>query len=99
LYTTHRLDIPTEGLLIFAKTPAAQKQINRLFSEGRVRKVYRSLNTCAVAPGILTHYMDPKSHVPKVLSLGENAGWLKCQLRIESNWRIGDYYAHEITLM
>lgn len=99
LYTTHRLDIPTEGLLILAKTPAAQKQINRLFSEGRVRKVYRSLNTRAVAPGILTHYMDPESHVPKVLSDVETAGWWKCQLRVESNWRIGEYQAHEITLM
>lgn len=36
----HRLDLDTSGVIIFALTPHAQRQLARQFQERRVRKVY-----------------------------------------------------------
>ncbi len=99
LFTTHRLDILTQGLLIIAKSQDAQWRLNRLFSLQRVDKIYRSHNAAAVAPGLYTHYMDPESRVPKVVQSGEHEGWWKCQLRVERMIPVNDHFGHEITLL
>ncbi len=99
LYTTHRLDIPTQGLLIMAKTPDAQRIINRAFSRGRVTKIYRSLNESLVSPGLYTHYIDPETRVPRMISLDEHADWWKVQLRVERSGSSPDGYWHEMTLL
>jgi 23S rRNA pseudouridine1911/1915/1917 synthase len=99
LYTTHRLDIPTQGLLIFAKTPEAQVLLNRAFSKGRVSKTYRSLNEAALPLGPHTHYMNPKSRVPKQVTLEPRAGWWECRLRVDAVGVMPQGHAHEITLM
>jgi 23S rRNA pseudouridine1911/1915/1917 synthase len=99
LFTTHRLDIPTQGLLIIAKTPDAQWRINRLFSVGRVHKVYRSRNWGRVPAGTYTHYMDPESRVPKQLSSELHDDWWKCQLRVDASVASGALFNHEMTLL
>lgn len=50
LFTTHRLDVSTEGLLILAKNNRAQTIFNRAFAQRRVKKFYRSLNEGPVSP-------------------------------------------------
>ncbi len=40
LYTVHRLDMDTSGILLFAKTPAAAAELQRQFEEHSVRKTY-----------------------------------------------------------
>lgn len=40
LGVTHRLDRPTTGVVIFAKTSKALERINRMFAEGKVHKTY-----------------------------------------------------------
>ena len=40
LFVVHRLDEGTSGVMIFAKTPAAHKELNGLFESEKVKKVY-----------------------------------------------------------
>lgn len=40
LGVTHRLDRPTTGVVIFAKTSKALERMNRMFAEGEVHKTY-----------------------------------------------------------
>jgi 23S rRNA pseudouridine1911/1915/1917 synthase len=40
LGVVHRLDRPTSGVVLFARTGKALKRLNRLFRESRVRKLY-----------------------------------------------------------
>jgi 23S rRNA pseudouridine1911/1915/1917 synthase len=100
LYTTHRLDVPTQGLLIFAKTPDAQRLINKMFAKGRVQKMYRARNEKRVEPGLYVHYMDGQSRVPKTLSAEAQVGWQECRLQVEQAWPQGDgSCAHELRLL
>lgn len=40
IYLVHRLDTPTSGAMLFARTPAAAARLSRLFAEGAIRKTY-----------------------------------------------------------
>ncbi|MDT0607322.1 RluA family pseudouridine synthase [Croceitalea rosinachiae] len=40
LGVVHRLDRPTSGIVVFAKTSKALPRLNKLFSEGRTKKTY-----------------------------------------------------------
>ncbi len=40
LGVTHRLDRPTTGVVLFAKTSKALERLNRMFANGEVRKIY-----------------------------------------------------------
>lgn len=40
LGVTHRLDRPTTGVVIFAKTSKALERINKMFAEGQIHKTY-----------------------------------------------------------
>lgn len=84
LYSTHRLDIPTQGLLILAKTPAAQRVLNKTFAEGRVTKIYHATTQVPVALGEHTLYLNPDSRVPREHSFERIEGWWKCQLVVEA---------------
>lgn len=43
LFSVHRLDTPTSGVLLFARTPAAAASLARQWQEDRVAKTYRCL--------------------------------------------------------
>jgi len=43
IYTVHRLDKETSGLIVFAKTEAAHKFLSKQFEERQTRKIYRGL--------------------------------------------------------
>jgi tRNA pseudouridine32 synthase / 23S rRNA pseudouridine746 synthase len=45
----HRLDMATSGLMVFARHPAAQRQLSGAFAQGLVHKQYR-----AIVRGVLT---------------------------------------------
>lgn len=42
-FVVHRLDMDTSGLILYAKTEEAQKELSRAFAEGRPEKTYRAL--------------------------------------------------------
>jgi 23S rRNA pseudouridine1911/1915/1917 synthase len=82
---THRLDNPTEGLLLFAKNKRFQTQFNQLLKEGKIKKLYQAQvqgtprwekNT------LLTHYMKPSPRGPKEVSKEKNETWAECRLNI-----------------
>jgi tRNA pseudouridine65 synthase len=43
VYPVHRLDRKTSGVLLFAKSPEVNAQVQQLFSKGKIRKTYKAL--------------------------------------------------------
>lgn len=66
LAVIHRLDQPTSGILVFAKTKAAARELNRQLREGGFRKLYLAELRSIPIPreGVLEHYLakDPHSN-------------------------------------
>ena len=76
----HRLDQPVEGILVFAKTPAAAKELNRQLTSQEFGKYY-----LAVISGI------PEQRYPykQFRSLYENdSGSKTCQTSLQNNRNI-----------
>ncbi|WP_350285607.1 RNA pseudouridine synthase [uncultured Croceitalea sp.] len=59
LGVVHRLDRPTSGIVVFAKTSKALPRLNKLFSEGRTKKTYWAVtkNVPEQRLGSLTHWL------------------------------------------
>lgn len=99
IYVTHRLDIPTSGLLILAKTPEAQSRINKLFLKGYVNKAYRALTAGVLPIGLLTHYIDPSGKVPRPIQSEPAEGWWKCQLEVLASLEARAFFVNQIRLL
>ncbi|WP_286845858.1 MULTISPECIES: RluA family pseudouridine synthase [unclassified Proteiniphilum] len=56
---THRLDRPTSGVLVFAKTSKALSRLNRMFRDDEVSKIYWAIvkNRPPKEEGTLVHYL------------------------------------------
>lgn len=66
LGVVHRLDRPTSGIVVFAKTSKTLPRLNKLFSEGKTKKVYWAVVT-RIPPkdrDILVHWLvrNPKQN-------------------------------------
>jgi len=63
----HRIDRPTAGIVLFAKTSKALTRMNAIFSERQVRKIYHALVEGHLSPPneILTHYLLRKPALNK----------------------------------
>ncbi|MBC7494096.1 MAG: RNA pseudouridine synthase, partial [Flavobacterium sp.] len=59
LGVVHRLDRPTTGIVIFAKTSKALPRLNALFSNRETQKTYWAIvkNKPVNAPATLTHFL------------------------------------------
>lgn len=59
LGVVHRLDRPTSGIVLFAKTSKALARLNRLFAEGKTKKTYWAVVKQAPEPNaaVLTHWL------------------------------------------
>lgn len=66
-FITHRLDLPTSGLVCLAKTKSYQAIFNKLLSERKVEKRYLALHENPIPLGLHTHYMIDSPRKPKVL--------------------------------
>ncbi|MEZ4808724.1 MAG: RNA pseudouridine synthase [Allomuricauda sp.] len=66
LGVVHRLDRPTSGIVLFAKTSKALPRLNKLFSDGKTQKIYWAVvkNAPKSENGILTHWLvrNPKQN-------------------------------------
>jgi 23S rRNA pseudouridine1911/1915/1917 synthase len=83
LYVTHRLDVPTNGLIVYAKTVEFQTAFNKLLIAREIKKIYRALiEGEAPTQKILTHYMEPSPRAPKVVSHEQKEKWQECVLEI-----------------
>ena len=56
---THRLDRPVTGTVLFAKTSKALSRMNRMFSDGQVKKIYWAIvkNKPPKESDTLTHFL------------------------------------------
>lgn len=94
---THRLDIPTSGLMVLAKNGEYQSHFNKLLRDGVVKKIYRAYvnkfvqdsrtldkdeNPRPLQSGIIVHYMQPSPRAPKTVSTFAHVGWQRCELEI-----------------
>lgn len=101
LAVIHRLDQPVEGLLIFAKTPAAAKQLNRQLQSSGFGKHYRALlhTVPAQLEGDLQDYMvkDGRTNTSRICS-ADTPGAKSARLHYRILKQIGGYAIAEITL-
>ena len=74
LAVIHRLDQPVAGILVFAKTPAAAKDLNKQLQNQGFGKYYRALvaNTPSTKEGTLENYMvkDARTNTSRVCQKG-----------------------------
>ncbi|NPA68330.1 MAG: RNA pseudouridine synthase [Chlorobi bacterium] len=56
---THRLDRPTSGIVIFARTSKALSRLNKMFAEQKIRKTYLAVVKCNLpeTKKTITHYL------------------------------------------
>lgn len=83
VYGTHRLDVATSGLIVFAKNKSFQSEFNKLFIERDVIKIYEA--EVMGSPqnfGVICHYMEPSPRAPKKVSETPHEKWLECLLEI-----------------
>lgn len=70
LAVIHRLDQPVHGILVFAKTPSAAKDLNRQLTEGAFSKHYLALlrNCPPTSADTLTHHMatDKRQNLSRI---------------------------------
>lgn len=97
LYITHRLDIETSGLVIFARTKEAQLKLNGGLKDRSIKRVYRAYVGKPVAPGEYVHFMSPSPKAPKTVSQLELAGWQKCSLRVLQCHQADETETHQNT--
>lgn len=64
---THRLDRPTSGVVIFAKTSKALTRLNKMFKDDEVRKVYWAIvqNRPPKKEDVLTHFLIKNERINK----------------------------------
>lgn len=98
LYVTHRLDIATQGLLLFAKTPKAQAALNREFEMRRVKKLYRATTTEPPPPGRFEHFIHTDGPIPKTVQSAPFEGGQTAILTVLSIRQVGDLHVSEIEL-
>jgi len=99
LYITHRLDVPTRGLMVLAKKPDFQKDFNRALSMGVINKYYVTIIERPLEPGVYTHYMEPGFRAPKKVATEGLSDWKVCQLEVLSCRPLENFYELEIKLL
>lgn len=97
LFPTHRLDLPTSGLLVFAKNQSSQSAFNRALNQSLVSKTYEALVEASNRPesiglpldlpldlplGLITHYMEVSPRAPKLVQKEPAPHLLRCDLEI-----------------
>lgn len=86
LYPVHRLDQPTTGLMILARSSSAAKELAKLFENRLVGKEYRCLTNFQLETALYTHYMKKSGRSPKEISKSHSDEFsLECKLELLSN--------------
>jgi 23S rRNA pseudouridine1911/1915/1917 synthase len=90
LYITHRLDVPTSGLIVYAKTKEFQSAFNKILISREVKKIYKAKVLRSPGLGILRHFMENSPRAPKKVDKAEHPGWQECVLEILSETKLDD---------
>lgn len=101
LGVTHRLDRPTSGVLVFARTSKALSRMNTLFAEKETRKVYWAVvkNKPEQPSGRLVHWLTRNKKQNKSLAHSQKvAGAKRAVLEYKTIRELDHYYLLEIVL-
>ena len=100
LFVTHRLDVPTQGLLIMAKNKESQTRINFAFSQRQIKKKYQAWSSSdSVNLGLHEHHMIKSPRAPKILVNQANENTDVCQLIIRNSSPLENGQEYEIELL
>lgn len=95
----HRLDRPTSGLVVFAKTSKALERMNKLFRERKVGKTYWAITKRKPRPtsGKLTHWLlkDADRNVTKSYEY-EHKNALKAELDYKLIGSMNDHHLIQV---
>jgi 23S rRNA pseudouridine1911/1915/1917 synthase len=98
----HRLDMPVEGIVLFAKTSKSLQRMNELFQQRKVEKIYQVWveNKLPANNGLLTHWLkrDENKNFTKAFT-SEVRGADLAQLRYALIQNIGKHSLLRIELL
>ena len=101
LGVVHRLDRPTTGIVLFAKTSKALPRLNKLFSEKKANKTYWALvkNEPPKPSDTLIHWLkkNPKNNKSSAF-IKETEGSKKAILHYKTIKQLDNYFLLEIAL-
>lgn len=97
LGTIHRIDRPTSGVLVFAKTSKALSRMNELFRENNIQKTYWAVvkNQTPNIEGSLKNYLSKNNKQNKSYVCKKNDGKL-AELEYKTIKKLNNYYFLEI---
>jgi 23S rRNA pseudouridine1911/1915/1917 synthase len=91
LFVTHRLDVPTSGLVLVAKSKEYQIAFNEIIYRREIKKIYEAhvlkSPTQNISTGELFHYMKKSVAAPKIIMRekpNDMTLWQECRLKINS---------------
>jgi len=84
LYLVHRIDLPTSGLLVFARTRAANKFLGDLFKAHDVDREYRAIAIGAVTSQTIDRPIDARRAVTHIEALEPLTGATLVAARLET---------------
>ncbi len=100
LLLTHRLDVPTSGLVVLAKTKEYQSKFNILVMNRGVQKKYLALTEKSMEPRRLHHFIKNDDKAPKqISSQQEGSEWQDSILDIESCTPVQEFFELSISLI
>ncbi len=101
VYPVHRLDANTQGLVVFARTEAAETRLLQLFRDHDLTKIYHAVVCGKPEPeGRLVHYVQKNVDEATVHICNEtDAGALRCELTYRTLKTNGALSLLEITLL
>lgn len=101
LAVVHRLDRPTSGALIFAKSSKAASRLSKMFKEKKLTKIYWAIckNQMTTEKGSLTHYLkkNQKNNKSTVFPR-ETAGAKKAVLHYQHLHTLDHYFLYQVEL-
>ncbi len=101
LGVVHRLDRPTSGIVLFAKTSKALPRLNKLFKDKEAKKTYWAVvkNATPQAEGTLVHFLkrNPKQN-KSIAHIKEVPESKKAILEYRILKKLDNYYLLEIDL-
>ncbi|HEY0992311.1 MAG TPA: RluA family pseudouridine synthase [Kofleriaceae bacterium] len=84
VYLVHRLDLPTSGLLVFARTREANKRLGDAFARHDVDREYRAVAVGEVAPQTVDRPIQGKRAVTMLAVVERLAGATLVSARLET---------------
>lgn len=91
----HRIDRPTSGIVLFAKTSKALSRLNKMFQDKEIEKTYWAVvkNKPPQKQDVLVHYLSRNPQKNKSFaSTKESANAKKSELTYEVIYELSNYY-------